>query len=329
MNIGKSRSSFSVFFKKGLSFLSRFLKSYLKRGSYVEQKVPTLNIETTNACDAKCVFCANTIMQRKRQHLEMYLFQKAVDEYVAMQGKQITFNSVIGEPLLDPLLLDRARYVRQFSQIDSLGFFTNLHWLHTIDINGLLDSITWLAISVAFSGRQKYLEFFGVDRYEQTLQNVLTLIKKNNARKRKIELKFSLKPTSQSIDEVINSGDFKMVDSLTDGALSMVFIQQGLCVDDWLGQVSLPAYLWKRPLLPRAFRPCRLLYNSLIIFSNGNIGACPCRDFEAQSDLILGNIANTTLQEVWLGERIRSIRSLWRKKNKVPSICKVCAYYLY
>jgi len=269
-------------------------------------------------------------MKRKRQHLDMRFFEKAVGEFARMGGKEITFNAVVGEPLLDPYLFSRIRYVRQFPEIQFLGFVTNAQWLHTIDIDTFIDSgITWLAISMAFAGRQRFHEFFGVDRYEQTLKNIITLIEKNNMRRKKIEICFSIKPTKGKLEEIIENPDFKTVDSLMGHTLYPEVIKQGLCVDDYLGIVKLPVYLKRRPRLPRFFRPCKLLYNSLIVFSNGTIGACPCRDFEANSDLILGHIESVSLPEVWQGERIHSIRSLWRKKNKVPSICKTCTHYLY
>lgn len=316
--------------RKTISFIPRYARSYFAKGGFICREVPVLHIETTNICDAKCVFCANVIMRRKREHLQMQLFQKAVDEFVAMEGRELTFNAVIGEPLLDPYLLSRIRYVTQFPQIQTLGFITNLQWLHTIDIDELLDSgITWLAISTVFSGREKFLEFFKVDRYEQTIKNIIALLKANNARNKRLVIKFSIKPTNEPLKDIMQHPDFKIIDSLTDHVLSASLREQGLCVDDWLGAVKLPSYLWRRPRYPRFFRPCKLLYGSLMIFSNGTIGACPCRDFEAESDLILGHIGSVSLQEVWQGETIETIRSHWRKKNKIPNICRACSHYVY
>lgn len=168
-----------IFLKETLSFTVRFVKSYFKKGRFTPKEVPRLSIETTNVCDARCVFCANTVMKRPREHLDMSIFRKVVDEFIAIGGSHIDFNTVIGEPLLDPYLLERARYVRQFSQVESLGFVTNLQWLHKFDLDEFFNSgINWLGISTVLSGRDKYLEFFGVDRYEQTLKNILRLLRK-------------------------------------------------------------------------------------------------------------------------------------------------------
>jgi radical SAM protein with 4Fe4S-binding SPASM domain len=319
-----------IIFNKTLSFLARYIKAQCRRRDRSFADVPVLNIETTNVCDARCVFCPNAIMKRKREHLDTQLFKKAVEEFVAMGGEAINLNAVIGEPLLDPYILSRIRHVKQFPQIKSVGFVTNLHWLHNMDMAEFLNSgIDWLSISAIFSGREKFLEFFGVDRYSQTLDNIVRLIQENKNHGNRIEIKFSIKPTREDIRETYRHEDFKMVDKLTGGALSRELVNQGLCVDDWTGRVKLPAYLRKRPLLPRFFAPCKLLYNSLIIFSNGNIGICPCRDFEADSELILGHIAESNLKEVWVGEKIKSIIRGWAKKNRIPQICRVCSHYIY
>lgn len=269
-------------------------------------------------------------MKRKREYLDMALFKKAVDEFVAIEGTEIDFNATIGEPLLDPHLLERASYVKQFPQFKSLGFVTNLQWLHKFDMDEFFKSgISWLGISTVLLGRQKYFEFFGVDRYGQALENLLRLIQENKKRGNKIVLLFTIKPMGESISDVLNYPDFKMISSLVDFNLVKAVKNQSFYVDDWGGIVKLPPYLERRPLYPRMFRPCRFLYTGLILFSNGNIGVCPCRDFEANSSLILGNTKGTTLKEAWKGEKPARLRFNWRRINIIPNICKRCSQYVY
>jgi len=292
--------------------------------------MPRLSIETTNLCDARCAFCANAVMRRPREHLDMSIFRKVVDEFLALGGVVIDFNTVIGEPLLDPYLLERARYIKQFPQIRSLGFVTNLQWLHKLDMDDFFNSgINWLGISTALSGREKYLEFFGVDRYIQTLTNLIRLIEEKKRRGSNIFLGISIKPTSEPPGDVARHPDYKMISSLFIQGLVGRLGLHSPYADDWLGSVQLPSYIKKRPLYPRAFRPCGMFYTGLILFSNGNIGVCACRDFEANSELILGNAKNTTLKEAWNGAKLAAIRSDWRRRNKVPDICRRCRNYLY
>lgn len=316
--------------KNGLRFVLRYVKGYFEKERFKPSSIPRVSIETTNICNSKCVFCANKVMKRKRQHLEMSLFKKAVNEFAAMGGNTIDFNAVIGDPLLDKYLLQRARYVKKFPQFKSLGFVTTLQWLHLFDINEFFDSgITWLSISCILSGRERYFELFGVDKYDIFLKNLLILIEENNKRKNKISILMGIKPTDEPISDVINHQDFKMINSLLDQDLVHTLKKQGVYYDDWLGAINLPNYLKRRPLYFRLFRPCRLLYNQIIIFSNGNIGVCSCKDFEANSELIFGSLKDITLQEMWSGEKLENLRFNWVKKNKVPNICKSCRHYIY
>jgi hypothetical protein len=58
-----------------------------------------------------------------------------------------------------------------------------------------------------------------------------------------------------------------------------------------------------------------------MLYSNGKVGACSCRDFEASSELILSNIEHESLESMWTGDRLHRLRDDWRTKNKVPEIC--------
>jgi radical SAM protein with 4Fe4S-binding SPASM domain len=326
----QNASRFWVHARKLPRFLWRYVKGYFARGRFTPPAKPAVSIETTNICNAACVFCANPVMERRKQPLDMALFKKAVDELAAMGASEIDFNATIGDPLLDPKLLERARYVRQYPQFGTLGFVTTLQWLHRFPLDELFASgFTWISVSATLSGRERYCEFFGVDKYDQMLQNLVTLLEENRRRGGPILVGISVKPTNEPIEQVLAHPDFRRIAALIDQDLVAAARAAGFFVDDWLGAVKLPAYLKKRPLYPRAFRPCQLLYKGLMVYSNGKVGACSCRDFEASSELILGHLSEQSLPEMWNGERLHQLRSGWRTKNRVPDICRSCRHYLY
>lgn len=268
-------------------------------------------------------------MERKKEAMDMEVFKKAVDEFAEMGGTALDFNVTIGDPLLDPLLLERARYAKRYPQFDKIGFVTTLQWLHRWDMDEFFESIGWLSLSITLSGRETYKDFFGVDKYDQMLENLLMLLKENHKRGNPLEYLIQIKPTDESVESVLNHPDFKMVDSLVWQNLADTLDANGYFVDDWLGSVELPAYLKLRPLYPRPFRPCALLFGGMMVYSNGNVGACSCRDFEASSELILGNIKTDNIADLWNGPKLHQIRRDWRIKNRVPEICKSCRHYVY
>lgn len=227
-------------------------------------------------------------------------------------------------------MLERARYVQSLKQFKTLGFVTTLQGLEKFNIEEFFTSgITWLGISTVLSGKDKYFDFFKVNNYEKMLKNLHVLIRENNKSNNKINIYIDIKPTDEPRGDIINYPDFKEINSLIKQDLVATVKQRSIYVDDWLGRIDLPGYLNRRPLIPRWFRPCGLLYNSLIIYSNGKVGICQCRDFEADSELILGNIKEQSLKDLWDGNKIFKIRNNWRKKNKIPTICRNCRHYLY
>ena len=328
--MGMHNFSFKEMLVRAFLFVWRFVKEEFVRGRFTPLLVPTLSLEVTNFCNSHCVFCPNPIMKRPRQHLDMGLFKKAVDEFIIMGGTRINFCTCIGEPLLDPYLIERVRYIKQYPQIKYLDFITMLSWLHHFDIDEFCDSgITAITISTVLSGREKYHEVFGIDIYEQTLKNILMLIEVNRRKNNKIDIYFSIKPTNEPLSSVLNHPDFKRVNYLMDNRLMRCIEKRNFYYDDWCGTIKLPSYIPKRPLYPKWFRPCGLLYTNIAIFSNGKIGICNCRDFEANSELILGDIRTDSLLAIWSGPVIARLRYNWRKRNIAPSICKRCSHYGY
>jgi len=315
---------------KAARFAHRYARGYFERGRFTPRDVPKLSIETTNICNADCVFCANSKMTRRKEPLSFEAFTKTVDEFAAMGGTHIDFNVTIGDPLLDPKLLERARYVRRYPQFGALGFVTTLQWLHRWNLDEFLASgITWLSISITLSGRETYKAFFGVDLYDRTLNNLVTLIRENEKCGRPLGIHISLKPTDEPIEKVVQHPDLLLLDTMVEQDLVAEARGTNVYVDDWIGAVTLPAYLKKRPLVPRAFRPCRLLYTGLMVYSNGKVGACACRDFDASSDLILGLVQGEPLEQIWRGDVLARLRKQWRTRNAVPQICQSCRHYLY
>src|SRR5205823_2796771 len=206
-----------AFLRKGTHFAVNYITRYFHKGRFTAPAAPRLSIETTNICNAKCVFCANPVMQRQKQGLPMDLFRKAVDELAATGATRLDFNVTIGDPLLDPKILERARYVRRYPQFDGLGFVTTLQWLHKFNLDEFFDSgITWVSVSTSLSGRQSYLEFFGVDKYDQMLQNLETLLIETNKRGRPIDVYIGIKPTNESEDQVLRHPDFLRISNLTE-----------------------------------------------------------------------------------------------------------------
>ncbi|MDH5231433.1 MAG: SPASM domain-containing protein [Gammaproteobacteria bacterium] len=318
-----------VFVRKASNFSINYIRGFFS--GFIPKPAPSLSIETTNVCNSMCVFCANPVMSRKKEQLSMDEYAKAVDDFFAMGGEYLDLCTTIGDPLLDKKILDRAKYIKQnYPHFTNLGFVSTLQWLHKYDMDKFLDSgFSWVSVSTTLTGKEKYEEFFGVKKYEQAMQNLQDLLLAVRNKNKKFAVVIGIKPTGDSYDDIVNHEDFARFKDIAQFDLYEAAKQVGYYVDDWSGFVKLPDYLKKRPLYPRYFRPCKMLYGSMIVYSNGKVGVCSCRDFNADSELILGHITENTLDELWNGEQLKNLRKNWRLKNQVPNICKTCRHYIY
>lgn len=314
--------------RHALRFGKHYVQSSFRRDGWRAAAAPAISFETTSVCNSRCVFCPNGAMERPRQKMSIDVFKKAVDQAVDMGVSHYDFFVTIGDPLLDPQLLERARYVRSHAQIRDMGFNSTLQWLHLFDLDEFFAcGFTWVHVSTTLSGSETYRNFFGVDKYDLMLQNLLMLLRENNRRGKPVIIEIGIKPTPEPREQIISHPDFLLIQSLTDQNLAEPVMHEDFLVCDWGGTVKLPDYLRPLPLWPRSHRPCYRLFEGVQIFSNGKVGACACRDFEASSELILGSIQEKTLPEMWNGEQIARIRSDWRSGNKVPEICRKCRSY--
>jgi len=67
---------------------------------------------------------------------------------------------------------------------------------------------------------------------------------------------------------------------------------------------------------------CAYPFNSLHIWSNGNVTPC-CTFFAKNDDLVVGNVQEQTLKDIWEGEPIKEIRQQLMSGELNPT-CRVC-----
>ena len=78
--------------------------------------------------------------------------------------------------------------------------------------------------------------------------------------------------------------------------------------------------------LPRKTEPCSILYRVPKILSNGNMTLCGCRDLNGDSELVLWNIKDKSILEMWRDPKVERIRKDFYSA-RYPNICKECSMY--
>src|ERR671915_376719 len=82
-----------------------------------------VQIESTNICNAKCVFCPRDEMHRRQGVMKLDLYRKIVDECTELGITHIRVHNY-GEPFIDRKLVDKVRYAKE-KGIKEVGMISN------------------------------------------------------------------------------------------------------------------------------------------------------------------------------------------------------------
>lgn len=282
-----------------------------------------LQVETTNACNAECVFCAYPRMKRKKGVMSLSLFEQLVAEYAAAGGGPVSLTPVVGDALLDPHLLERLAILERYPQVSQVSLTTNgiaLHRYSDREVRRLLEVADQLQVSIGGLDAQTYKRLYGCDRFgevREALQRLLALREEVpvpaglsfafRTDDWRFELRFrkelgGFRRRGVFVSHIWNYANYAGVVHSTAGA--------GLCVLD-------------APSLSK--EPCIYPSVHIAVCWDGRITACGCADFEADA-LPLGWVGEGALAEVWTGPKRQGILDSF-VAGRPPGMCRRCSAY--
>lgn len=302
-------------------FVRRKILTVLERG------FSGINVETTNICNADCIFCAYQHQSRPEGIMSMDLYSKVLDDFARAGGGNLNFTPVVGDPLVDPHLVERIRMARALDCTRDIGMYSNMISLRRTGVDELLTSgVNQIVVSTSGFDQAMYERVYRSRRYQLMRDNVLRLLQRNHELGKPVEILLDLR-VDRPQQEVIATEDYRLVEALA-GAGNMFLKYR---YDNWGGKIrqsDLSGVMRLRNMpMPRNLRisPCKELFNGPTVYWNGAVGACSCRDVNA-SELIIGNVHETALGDIWQGEELRSIREEFLGPA-VRDICRVCSHY--
>ena len=290
----------------------------------LSQAMPALNIETTNICNANCTFCAYQFQERPTGVMSDELFRKPIDEYVECGGGWLGLTPTVGDPLVDKKLVERIQYARSKPQIGEIFMYSNLISLDLHGVDELLRSgISSLSVSTSGMDPEMYSRVYRSRQYKTMLDNIKRFARANNAAGRPVYFSIDMR-VDRPIKEVESFPDHREVVDLI-GAQNITIKFR---YDNWSGKIK-PTELSGNMRLRRNWKPrvsaCHLMFSGPMVYWDGKVGACSCRDLNA-SELIIGDASKKHLGEVWFGEQIRQLREEFTT-DKVRDICRTCTHY--
>lgn len=288
----------------------------------LEDRPWNLHIETTNACNADCVFCGYQYMERPKKIMSMEVYERALAQYVDMGGGDLLLEVVVGDPILDPKFYDKIRIARSHPEIERIETITNGIAVHKIGAAKLIESgISKIFLSTSGFDRESYEQIYRSKDYDRMRGNILDLLRENEKAGKPVEIVIGLR-TNRPLEAVMADRDFQEIRAYGPP------IDWSFGFDDWMGRIdfgALPQGFIKREAQPQS-ESCAWLYDGPIVFTNGDLGLCGCRDVEAKSELVVGNVMQQSLHEIWTSPKVKSLRARFATPDK-PDICRSCTMY--
>jgi MoaA/NifB/PqqE/SkfB family radical SAM enzyme len=260
-----------------------------------------VQIESTNMCNAKCVFCPRDEMHRVEGIMSMELYRKVVDECAELGITHVRMHNY-GEAFLDRTLVEKIRYAKQ-KGIKEVGLISNGSLITDRVAQGIVDAgLDAINISVDASGREVFDSTRIGLNYDKVIANIERLVRiRAEAGKRRPKLILSFVRQNNSVDE-------------------QAFIEHWRHIADKIHITDL--HNWGGTLNAESDvnYPCYRPWLTFTVLWDGRVSLC-CADFDGRT--ILGDLNASTIRDVWNNEAYRTARRQ-HLDHGGPEVCQSC-----
>jgi len=287
----------------------------------------SLAIEPTTACNLRCPECPSGLRNftRPTGHLKSTFFKQIIED-VHQELLYLTFYFQ-GEPYLHPEFLDMVSYARSKKIYTATS--TNAHYLNDENAKKTVESgLDRLIISIDGTTQETYESYRVGGQLDKVLEGARNMVKwkkKLGARSPHLIFQFLVvRPNEHQIEEVkalakdigmdevifktAQVYDFENGNDLIPTIDKFSRYQQGTN-GKWTIKNSLDNQCWK-------------MWHSNVITWDGKVVPC-C--FDKDADHVLGELKQTSMQEIWSGDAYKSFRSSILKSRKEVDICQNCS----
>jgi len=326
------KNSFKIKKKITSKQLSSFdFKEVENELEFLRKKKPTIfNIETTNYCNMTCVMCPRTIfMKRKNIWIEDKIFENVISNiethsnnkleefwnwlenntqykhnevsengfYFSIVSKCLILHGY-GEPFLDKFLIKRLKLCKE-KNIPT--YFSCTPATMTVEkaIEAMENGLTVLKFSLDAMDDESIKSIRGKKaNYNESIEKILELIKIKEQKKFKtllVPCMISFKKSEQS--KILQK---KFLDFWKDyNVYAYIKSQDNRWLFEQDNKLKNESHYAKQY--------CEYPWTSLTVMADGNV--VPCTQI-SNNEIVLGNINNNTLEEIWNGPEYKKFRQM-------------------
>ena len=260
-----------------------------------------VQIESTNICNAKCVFCPRDDMHRRQGIMSVDLFRKIVDECVELGITHVRMHNY-GEAFIDKKLVEKVRYAKQ-QGIKEVGMISNGSLITDQIARGMIDAgLDAINISVDASGKEVFESTRIGLKYDKVIGNIERLVRlRAESGKRRPKLILSFVRQNNSADE-------------------QAFIEHWRAIADKIHVTDLHNWAGTLNKESDVNYPCYRPWLTFTVLWDGRVSLC-CADFDGK--IILGDLNTHSIAEIWNAEAYRDVRRQHLESGG-PDICRAC-----
>jgi Radical SAM superfamily/Iron-sulfur cluster-binding domain len=260
-----------------------------------------VQIESTNICNAKCVFCPRDEMHRRQGIMTVELFRKIVDECAELGITHIRMHNY-GEAFMDRKLVEKVRYAKQ-KGIREVGLISNGSLITEPVARGMIDAgLDAINISVDASGKEVFESTRIGLKYDKVIANIERLVRlRGESGKRRPKLILSFVRQNNSADE-------------------QAFIEHWRPIADKIHVTDLHNWAGTLNTESDVNYPCYRPWLTFTVLWDGRVSLC-CADFDGKT--ILGDLNTHSIAEVWNADPYRKVRREHLESGG-PDICRAC-----
>jgi len=271
-----------------------------------------LQLETTNRCQARCLFCTHPTMTRPQGVMDWDLYLKILDDAVQIPLiDQVTLTG-LGETLLDPLLLKRVQAVRSRWAAIHLDLYTNGSLLTEALIDDLLaERLTVLYVSLNAVRPEQREAIMGLKDYDRVVDRI------RYAGRRAAELGGKTRVVVLAISDkgLMEIDDPNQFLELWGGPSNQGGAAYLHLEGNWAG------HLWPMRIPPT--QSCARALTQIMVLWDGRVALC-CQDGHGEE--ILGDLKTQSLREIYNGGRALEVRTAHAEgRRRDIALCANCA----
>ncbi|MDP6494697.1 MAG: radical SAM protein [Dehalococcoidia bacterium] len=296
---------------------------------------PTLSIETTNICNADCVFCGCQFQEDFRNGggvMTEGIFERALKQYREMGGRNIRLTPLVGEPLVDPNIVRRVQSARDKGF--NVSFFTNGLLFGRMDIDAFLKTgIDHIVLSAAPFEKSCFELLFRTEGYHELIAGLKKLLTIRNELDAPLRITILFR-SHIPYKDLVALPDYRteILPLLTEEERKAVYVRTKT-FDTWGGQIRKKDLvgimdLALAPLI--RWKPCCWTFSPMVLW-DGRVRACASRfaatkGKDGDDGLLMGNLAESRLEDIWHGAEFKDLRRRFLAGD-LPLVCRKCTMY--